>query len=181
MVTSHALRSTLKQLPFSLTRQHLRSYIDSHRSVYFKPVEEFLYPSSLPPLSGWLSIPLEDGVDGVYWAALFADLHSSDVMPLVAKVHQAVWTRDETDHFTCLHTNFYRPFPPDMKVFSIFRLANLSPGPLPRPLPVLMNPRITSIFFHLAGAGIDPHLSALAFSHAAVFSPDALPSFLSAL
>ncbi|KAJ3093764.1 hypothetical protein HDU96_002034, partial [Phlyctochytrium bullatum] len=44
----------------------------------------------------------EDGVDAVYWAAMFAKFGVAKGMELVAETHKTVWTEDQKDHFTSL-------------------------------------------------------------------------------
>ncbi|KAJ3118318.1 hypothetical protein HDU96_002475 [Phlyctochytrium bullatum] len=91
MITSRTLRSALNIVPFA--QRHLISYIKNHCLLDPPPYED---NSLLPTVGGtrvdWSRIRWEDGVNEVYWAAVFAEFGVFQGMEVVAKAHRTVWT-----------------------------------------------------------------------------------------
>ncbi|KAJ3119025.1 hypothetical protein HDU96_003200 [Phlyctochytrium bullatum] len=214
MITSHAVRSVLWHLP--LARQHLSSYILAHGLVASQdppsedeavsqeteddedeadPVgdEERLPTSALPKLEGthanWSCVAWDDGVDEIYWAALFEEFGYEGGMAVAAETFQRTWTEEQREHFSMLYDIFYRSLSLGMSCYMLFEqvhrhLRKLDPYPAacPNPFPPV-NPHITSVLFYLVHIGLCPPPASLpsALAHVALFSPHALLDFLAAL
>ncbi|KAJ3108597.1 Cell death protease [Phlyctochytrium bullatum] len=142
--------------------------------------------SSLPMLEGanvdWSLIRWEDGVDEVYWAALFADFGFKAGMAVVAESCRTAWTKEQMEHFTLVYSLFYQPHRTELSYYTRFEQLHSSkleaPGPFPSP-----NPGVTNALFNLVQAGLCPPRPSFlgALAHVALFRPNALFALLSAL
>ncbi|KAJ3098584.1 hypothetical protein HDU96_011037 [Phlyctochytrium bullatum] len=179
MITSHALRSALKHI--TLAEEHLRYYIHNHcdPDVAF-PYSDTSYSARTVD---WRLVKWEEGVDEVYWAAVFVEFGYFEGMMVVAKGHWHPWTEEHMGYYNHLRAFFYRLLPPYISIEWMFdRFYDADMPPASELLPP-MNPRVTSALFHIAHAGLDPHPTTVfgALAHVAFFSPDRLLAYLSAL
>ncbi|KAJ3112153.1 hypothetical protein HDU96_004887 [Phlyctochytrium bullatum] len=183
MITSHPLRTALKHLPLTLARRHLRHHIHTRCLVDPEPTSPPEDPLSPPPQTptgrriDWTRVGWDEGVDAVYWAALFVDFGVK--MSVVAEAHRNLWTEDQMNHFNWLRACFYRPLSPDMTVSALFHGREMRPA---HPLPPL-HPRNTTSLLLPPPTGHPPPPTArpTALAHLTLFTPSALPTFLSHL